>query len=196
MSDRAQTNLAFTTILEQYRKDVMSMFVDSWNSLSEDERSVTVKVNNFFCGLHLMVNFAECLSPILGLFEKLQEQEPAFPETSDDDDPGVQIYASESKTISFLRFCSKCFGRGVDEKSACYSSVRTSCQSENEPVMFVDFRGNRFNIIFLMGQIAFYHHERIKKFFTLVHALTTNFINSHYYWLKEHTSLHAARSYF
>ena len=64
------------------------MFVDSWNSLSEDERLVTVKVNNFFCGLHLLVNFAECLSPILGLFDKLQEHEPAFPETSNDDDPG------------------------------------------------------------------------------------------------------------
>ena len=85
MSDRTQTNLAFTAILEQYRRDVMPMFVDSWNSLSEDERLVTVKVNNFFCGLHLLVHFAECLSPILGLFDKLQEQEPAFPETSDDD---------------------------------------------------------------------------------------------------------------
>jgi len=88
MSDRAQTNLAFTAILEQYRRDVMPMFVDSWNSLSEDERLVTVKVNNFLCGLHLLVNFAECLSPILGLFDKLQEHEPAFPETSNDDDPG------------------------------------------------------------------------------------------------------------
>ena len=84
MSDRAQTNLAFTAILEQYRRDVMPMFVNSWNSLSEDERLVTFKVNNFFCGLHLLVNFAE----ILGLFERLQEQEPAFPETSDNDDPG------------------------------------------------------------------------------------------------------------
>ncbi|CAC5358011.1 unnamed protein product [Mytilus coruscus] len=171
MSDRAQTNIAFTELLQNYRTEIMPTFLQNWNELTIGEQTSTVKVNNFFCGLHLLVNFAECLSPILLQFERMQEKETVIPETSDDEDrPDIQIYAFDAKTISFLRFCGKCFGRGVDEKSGCYSAFKTYCQRENENVMFVDFRGNRFNIIFLMGQIAFYQHERIKAFFEIVHG--------------------------
>lgn len=171
MSDRTQTNIAFNDLLEQYRLEIMPNFIQNWNNLTEAEKSLTSKVNNCFCGLHLLVNFAECLSPILQLFEKLQETEAPIQDSSDDDEPSqIQIYSSDSKTISFLRFCGKCFGRGVDEKSGCYSAFRTHCENENEKVMFVDFRGNRFNIIFLMGQIAFYHHKRIRTFFENVHG--------------------------
>ncbi|CAG2201790.1 unnamed protein product [Mytilus edulis] len=93
-----------------------------------------------------------------------KKKETVIPETSDDEDrPDIQIYAFDAKTISFLRFCGKCFGRGVDEKSGCYSAFKTYCQRENENVMFVDFRGNRFNIILLIEQ-------RIKAFFEIVHG--------------------------
>lgn len=172
MSDRAQTNIAFNDLLEQYRLDIMPNFISNWNKLSDAERSITSKVNNFFCGLHLLVNFAECLSPILKLFEKMQETESSLQDNFSDEDeaPEIQVFSTDSKTISFLRFCGKCFGRGVDEKSGCYSSFRTHVENENEKVLFVDFRGNRFNIIFLMGQIAYYHHPRILNFFESVHG--------------------------
>ena len=85
----------------------MPNFINNWNELTEAERSMTCKVNNFFCGLHLLVNFAECLSPILKLFEKLQESTTSVQENISDDDeaPEIQIFSNDSKTISFLRFC-------------------------------------------------------------------------------------------
>lgn len=48
MSDRAQTNIAFNDLLEQYRLDIMPNFINNWNELSADERTMTSKVNNFF----------------------------------------------------------------------------------------------------------------------------------------------------
>ncbi|KAL3867760.1 hypothetical protein ACJMK2_040610, partial [Sinanodonta woodiana] len=105
------------------------------------------------------------------MFEKIAEQDPSSSDTLEDEDGSSgELFSSDSKTITFLRFCGKCFARGVDEKSGCYSAFRTFCQSQNEKSMFVNFRGNRFNIIFLMGQIAFYHHQRIKHFFETVHG--------------------------
>ncbi|CAC5398192.1 unnamed protein product [Mytilus coruscus] len=103
----------------------------------------------------------------------MQETESSLQDNFSDEDeaPEIQVFSTDSKTISFLRFCGKCFGRGVDEKSGCYSSFRTHVENENEKVMFVDFRGNRFNIIFLMGQIAYYHHPRILYFFERVHGV-------------------------
>jgi hypothetical protein len=127
MSDRAQTNIAFTELLEQYGLEIMPDFIQNWNDLTDAERSLAAKVNNFFYGLHLLVNFAECLSPILLLYVKIQESESSLQDISDDDNEStpIQIYSSESKTISFLRFCGKCFGRRGDEKNGCYSAFRT-----------------------------------------------------------------------
>ena len=86
-----------------------------------------------------------------------------------------------------MRFCAKCFGRGVDEKSGCYSDFKTYCETENEEIMFVNFRGNRFNIIFLMGQIAFYHYENVHGTKNKLHKLTLQLV-------KKSTFLHVVKS--
>lgn len=48
MSDRAQTNLAFTDLLEQYRQDIMPTIINNWNEMTQGEQTATVKINNFF----------------------------------------------------------------------------------------------------------------------------------------------------
>ncbi|CAC5355667.1 unnamed protein product [Mytilus coruscus] len=135
MSDRVQTNIAFNDLLEQYRLDIMPNFISNWNELSNAERSMTSKVNNFFCGLHLLVNFAECLSPILKLFEKMQETESSLQDnfSGEDEAPEIQVFSTDSKTISFLRFCGKCFGRGVDEKKRMSKDANPFVSGEEYP---------------------------------------------------------------
>ncbi|VDI49876.1 Hypothetical predicted protein [Mytilus galloprovincialis] len=103
VSDRAHTNIAFTVLLEQYRLEIMQDFLQNWEELSDAEQSLAAKVNNFFCGLHLLVNFAECLSPILLLFEKMQETESSLQDISDDDESTqIQIFSSDSKNQSLF----------------------------------------------------------------------------------------------
>ena len=86
---------------------------------------------------------------------------------------GNQIVKSDANVITFLRFCSKCFACGVDEKSGCFSDFKTYCEPEKNH--FISFRGNRFNIIFLMGQIAYFHKNQIENFLENVHG-ANNFV--------------------
>lgn len=93
------------------------------------------------------------------------EQSELDEELENEKSSDIPIYSSDPHTISFLRFCSKCFAREGDEKNGCYGAFLTYCNSKDENLHFVDFRGNRFNVIFLMDQIAFFHHENIRHFF-------------------------------
>jgi hypothetical protein len=58
MSDRAKTNIAFTQLLIEYRKDIMPDVIDGWNVFTEEQKNACWKINNFFCGLHLLVERA------------------------------------------------------------------------------------------------------------------------------------------
>ncbi|XP_052097354.1 uncharacterized protein LOC127732359 [Mytilus californianus] len=44
MSDRAQTNIAFTELLQNYRTEIMPTFLQNWNELTIGEQTSTVKL--------------------------------------------------------------------------------------------------------------------------------------------------------
>ena len=69
MSDRAKTNIAFTDMLVDYRKEIMPQISNSWDELDLEQRNACCRINNFFCGLHLLVNFAESSASVLKNFE-------------------------------------------------------------------------------------------------------------------------------
>lgn len=48
MSDRAKTNIAFTQLLIDYRKDIMPDVIDGWNDFTEEQKNACSKINNFF----------------------------------------------------------------------------------------------------------------------------------------------------
>lgn len=48
MSDRAKTNIAFTQLLIEYRKDIMPDVIDGWNDFTEEQKNACSKINNFF----------------------------------------------------------------------------------------------------------------------------------------------------
>jgi hypothetical protein len=75
MSDRAKTNISFTKLLIDYRKQIMPEVVDGWDDLTDAQKNVCSTVNNFFCGLELLVNFAECTTPALKEFEDLHKED-------------------------------------------------------------------------------------------------------------------------
>jgi hypothetical protein len=39
MSDRAKTNIAFTQLLIEYRKDIMPDVIDGWNVFTEEQKN-------------------------------------------------------------------------------------------------------------------------------------------------------------
>jgi len=44
--------------------------IDNWENLSEEERQLCSKLNNFFCGLYLLVGMADTCESTLTKFEK------------------------------------------------------------------------------------------------------------------------------
>lgn len=89
---------------------------------------------------------------------------------NDDENERKQTLYNESNTIALLRFCLKCFSCGGDEKCDSYSNFKAFCKEKDEKVLFIPFRGNRFNIIFLIGEIVFYHKDTIRTFLKDVHG--------------------------
>lgn len=92
-----------------------------------------------------------------------------------DDSDDIAISKFDGNIMTFLRFCAKCFVRGGDEKSGCYTDFSTYCSSKSNKNFFISFRGNRFNVIFLMAGFAFYHKNDILDFFQNFHG-ANNFV--------------------
>ena len=175
MSDSAATEKKFHNLLQTYREEILPDVYSNWDELTEDEQTKLVKLNNFYCGLHLLVNFAEIADSVILRYEKLVQEVPvgagSHPETA------RFISKSESASIRLLRTTAKCLAKGADEKNGCYKDFHSFMLSKNKDEnltkdranMLQQFRGNRFNIIFYNAEITFYLAPYIKEFFADIH---------------------------
>lgn len=68
MSDRAATESKFNAILQSYRESCLPKITDNWDSLSKTAKQKLIEMNNFFCGLHLLVSMAETISALCKQF--------------------------------------------------------------------------------------------------------------------------------
>lgn len=171
MSDRAATEKKFHVLLQEYREDILPACYSNWDSMSEAEKKSVTCMNNFFCGLHLLVNFADVTDKVIKSFEdKVKDKEmgaEAHQETK------MFIKRDESSCIRLVRTTCKCLARGGDEKSGCYSEFKTFMAEKDEEEnsklkrssLLVPFRGNRFNILFYNSEVVFYLSDEIKEFF-------------------------------
>ena len=168
MSDRAQTEKAFNNLLEDYRKEILPHIITNWADLNQDQKSNLSRLNNFFCGLHLLVGMADTSAEALQTFEQSYCDAEGQKLGIEKDDFSF-LKSNESSTVRLIRTASKCFASGGDEKSGCFQYFRTYCTEKNRLLGFVRFRGNRFNIVFYLAEIVFFHHESIVDFFENYH---------------------------
>ena len=152
MSDRASTKKAFNNILDSYRKSILPKVTNGWADLSEDQQASLMKMHFFFCGLHLLVAFAEVCAKCLHEYEHVKKDESIGLE-KDEDIKSEFNNTSESATVRLIRACSKCLSRGGDKRSGCFAYFQTYLSTIGKHVKFVRFHGNRFNIIFLLAEV-------------------------------------------
>ena len=62
MSDRASTQIKFNEMLEEYRKDILPLTIENYDSMSEAQQLSLGKAVQLFCGLHALVHLAEVAS--------------------------------------------------------------------------------------------------------------------------------------
>lgn len=152
MSDRAASQKLFNSLLATYRSDILPDVVKHWDSLSNDEKTALSNMNNFYCGMHLVVNMAEHSSETL----KLTEQNFESPTTDHN--------KSESGTVWLIRTTCKAFERRGDEKNGYPLRFATYLKQKGVTCKLIHFRGNRFNIIFANGARVYYLHQHIRTF--------------------------------
>lgn len=134
-------------------------------------------MNNFFCSLHLLVNFATVCGEGLKKFESLYLKDHRI----QTDDESETESGTESGTIRLLRTSAKSFSRGVDEKNGVYKQFNTYLLMKKEDhVKFIRFTHNRFNVFFLLGHVTYFHRENIKHFLHSFHRCTNRLLSSVY----------------
>ena len=165
MSDRASTEKAFNDLLQDYRIRTLPLVYENWHEMSPEEQSSVSRINNFFCALHLLVGMADTSSSCIFKFEQLCEKSP-------------ENVRHESGTVELIRMCAKALSRGGDEKSGCYQQWKTYIEGKNDKVLFINFRGTRFNVLFYIAQVTFYHWDAVKDFLVSAHGTSNRLLQS------------------
>ena len=114
MSDRAATNTKFNRLLQGYRQEILTVVQSEWETLDEEQRTALSRVNNHFCGLHLVVNLAEQCNAVLLEWEKatLGNVGQGAAALS-----GIFPRSSESGTLRLVRTACKALQKHGNEQS-------------------------------------------------------------------------------
>ena len=161
MSDRHIVEKNFNSLLQSYRLEVLPSVVDNWAELGEDEQQGISTLNNFFCGLHLLVGMADVASSTL-----LQWELTHFEGTVG----AAALFSSatrqsESGIVRLIRTACKALCKHGSEQSGVYQPFTTFLATNGiKKNPLVSFRGNRFNIVFYDSGALYYISDQVVKF--------------------------------
>lgn len=149
MSDRAATEIKFNKLLEDYLNVVVPMLKGLEGELNGEENMVLIRLNNFFCGLHSLVHFAEVTDKSGAAAEHAHYGGLEVPILN----PQYR-QAGESGAARTVRTVCKAFSRGGDEKSGVFgkaiSFLKPILKEEFNVISLplTPYRGSRFSILF------------------------------------------------
>ena len=162
MSDRCNTQKKINKLIINYRNTILPNIKSNWELLSETEKSKHLNVNEYFCGLHIIVALADTAEACLKLWEGVVFSDPKK--------VGSLNHGSysngESGPLRLIRSVCKLVQERGCEKSGRMVSFATFMKEtkhmDNLPLY--SFLGNRFNILFLNGAGVFYLHPFLVEF--------------------------------
>ena len=161
MSDRHSAEKLFSQLLQEYRKDVLPEVVTGWDKMSQDEKNVLTRMNNFYCGLHFIVGLADAAESVLKAWESTVCE--------------VGDQGRTSGTQRLIRTACKAFHYRGSEQAGCSVHFRTYCRSNGVlKIPLATFRGNRFNIIFYDAAGIYYLKSHMEKYLHQHHPTALN----------------------
>lgn len=162
MSDRAKTEHKFHNILNSYRSELVPKFKQNWMNLSTTVQEKILELHQFFCGLHLMIGVADTINASFKDIQQLHDTMNVMPDEDEINLPGKS--EGDSAIVQCIRVVCKALAKGADPKSGRHRNWKTYCSRINHPEyvsMLQSFKGNRFNIIFLLGGNLYFLREHI-----------------------------------
>ena len=141
------------------------MVCGKWEELDESEQLLCSKISNF-CGLHLLINFAENANTVLLKYEETVQ----LPSSG---------FTKENGAVRLVRTTAKALGKRGDEKSGAYSKFKDFISDKlDEKVRLEPFSGNRFNILFVDGGVVYYYRNHIVEFLDKTVGTTNKLLSS------------------
>ena len=175
MSDSSSVQKNFNGLVEAYRAEILPTVVEGWTDLSADQQAQMLQMNNFFCGLHYIVNLAEHTAEALKGWEQLH-----FADGEKKGAAGLPgaWESSESGGIRMIRTVTKAVEKHGDEAAGCVGDFYAFMENNKLPVPLTEFRGNRYYVIFYNGAGVYFLHECLSNFLTDVHGETNRLLRS------------------
>ena len=115
MSDRHIVQKNFNTLLEDYRADMLLLIIQEWDELSASEQAHMSSLNNFFCGMHVLVGMADATSSTLVQWENTHFGAPVGASAS-----VVTANMSEAGIVWLVRTTCKAMCRHGSEQAGVY----------------------------------------------------------------------------
>ena len=160
MSDHHVVQKKFNSLLEDYRSEILPTIVSDWDRLSATEQDHLSTLNNFFCGMHVLVGMADTAASTL-----LQWENAHFESVIGAAANVGCLNKSESGIVRLVRTTCKAMGRHGSEQSGVYQPFTTFLKANNiarNPL--APFRGNRFNILFYDAGVVYVLSPLMEKF--------------------------------
>ena len=175
VSDQATTEVKFNTLLETYVNDILPLIEAASAELEEEEEEmeeedqrIVVRINNFFCGLHSLVHYADLAD------KAALEAETTFFGTKEDI-PALNATfrkAGESGAARTVREVCKATSRGGNEQSGVYDKAVTYFtpilkeEFDAQSLPFTPYLRNRFSILFHNCSAIYCLYDHLVEFYT------------------------------
>ena len=162
MSDRHAAEKLFSTILSEYRANILPDVMNGWEEMTNGEREQVTRMNNFFCGLHFLVGLADSAEETLKVWEATHTEEDAQS-------------GKCSGTQTLIRTACKAFHHRGSEQAGCSTHFRTYLRQRGiTKIPLASFVGNRFNILFYDAAGVFYLKSHMLEYLTNYHGTSLN----------------------
>ncbi|MES9884866.1 MAG: hypothetical protein ABW185_28810 [Sedimenticola sp.] len=155
MSDQGSVNPVFNDKLQTIREDLLPVVFEHWDTIPDDMKQEMSKLLSFFCKMHIFVNMASETDKCLAQFEKHIIAEGRNP---------FSFNWTESGASRLVRTVSKALTSHGCEKSGVGSHFLTYLQEKGKDNKLISFRGHRFNHLFHVAGVTYYHLSDIKDF--------------------------------
>ena len=161
MSDRHIVQKKFNLLLEKYRSDVLPEIIEGWTELSVEEQNNSKKLNEFFCGLHYVVGLADQAESCLKSYEKL-----VYADTLVGSLAHGGYSRGESGTLRLIRtLCKAVQERGCEKSGRMVDFVLALEEKGISKNPLIQFKGNRFNVLFYNAGVIYSLYEHCQGFF-------------------------------
>ena len=154
MRDQGSVNPTFNSKLQEVRTTLLPDVISAWDILSPDTRNTISEMNNFFCKMHLLVNFASEADKCLMLFESNVVLEGRNPYS----------YQTGSGAARLVRSVSQALTRHGSQTAGVASLFDAYMATNGKKSHLITFHGHRFNHIFYSSAATYFHISDILTF--------------------------------